>query len=279
MLIGKEVDMEEGSADFEAGYSDDVAVAQVEKPKVVAEQSEVESKEEAPAEVVKEEEKPDPIKELMARFEKIENRTRNVEGHIGGLTSGLKSLNETLAASKAAAKEVSEAPTQAQVKEAMENPKEWEALKGDFPEWAQATEKLLDSRLGSSKTDDFQKILEAKLEETTTRITEKVRHEAGLEALNVAFPDWTADVNTPEFAEWYEQQDDAVKALSASPKPTDAAKMMRLFSNRKPKPVEEPKQDLAASRQERMKAAITPKGTGGTPSSSDIDDFMAGYTG
>lgn len=265
--------MEEGISELEAGYSDDDK-AMVETPEPVKDEV-PEQKASEPTEAVKEEQKYDPLKELMTRFEKIESRTRNVEGHIGGLNSGLRSLNETLAASRVAAQAVSEAPTTAQVKDAVGNTREWDALKEDFPEWASATEKLLDSKLG--KRDDIQAVLDERLNGVTANISERIKHEAGMESLYVAFPDWEQDVKTPEFRDWYAEQDDGIKALSASPKPTDAARMMRMFERRKPK---ESKPDPVTSRQERMKAAITPKGTGGgSTSRSDIDDFMAGYSG
>ena len=270
--------MEDDINDFEAGYSDNTT-AVAEKPMGdVKEDAPVEKVEEK-AEVEKVEEEISPaMKELLARFEKIESRTRNVEGHIGGLTSHMKSLNETLAASRAAAQNVSEAPTTAQVREAMESPKEWEDLKGDFPEWAAATEKLLESRLG--KKDDFQKVLDEKLNGMAGQISEKGRYDAGMEALNVAFPDWESDVKTDEFKGWFAEQSDEVKALAGSTRPSDAARMLRLFDRRAPKPVAEEKPSQSSIRQDRMRAAITPKGVGGSSStSSDIDDFMAGYTG
>lgn len=276
----KGLDVEEGLNEFEAGYSDD-EVAVVEKQEPLAEDV-TEEKVEEPTEAVKqEEEKPDPLKEILTRFDKLEGRTRSVEGHIGGLTSRLKSMNEQMDAAKVAASAVSEAPTAGQMKEASESPKEWESLKEDFPEWAQATEKLLDSRMG--KSDSFEKILEQKLKGMTdefTAKTQEIRHEAALEALYVAFPDWESDARTPEFAKWYETQDEKTQELSKSTRPADAAKMMRAFYSRKPDPVEESRPDPSAARRERLRAAVTPKGTGGsTPANSDIDDMMAGYTG
>lgn len=264
--------MEEGLNDFEAGYANDVAPKE-EAAKVEAPEEKVEA---VPAEEVKqEEEKPDPIKEIISRFDKLETRTRSVEGHIGGLTSRLKSMNEQMEAAKAAAKTVQDAPTAGQMKEAGESQREWDALKSDFPEWAAATEKLLDSKLGQGK--DYEKVLEEKLSQVANHFankTEQIRYEAGMESLHVAFPDWVSEVNTPEFKQWSETQPDNIKALAASARPADAAKMLRLFHSRKI----EAKSDASTVRKNRFRDAITPKGSGASsPAHADIDDFMAGY--
>src|SRR5674476_1457225 len=96
----------------------------------------------------------DPVKKLADKFEKLEVRTRNAEGHIGGLNHQQKLLQENLqAASNKAATQVTSAPTQAQVTEAATNPAEWDALKADFPEWSTATEKFLDAKLSKIKPD------------------------------------------------------------------------------------------------------------------------------
>ena len=231
----------------------------------------VEEVKEAVAEV--EPEKVDQYKELLTRFEQLEKRTRNTEGHIGGLNHNQKLIQETLAASKAANEKVSDAPSQQQVKEAMSNPKEWDDLKTDFPEWASATEKLLDARLPKGGEVD-REALEKSFEEKLT-----AREQASaINALDIAFPDWKSDVNTQEFADWKQGQPEDVQALGASDNPRDAARMLRLFERRtlaKPT-IEEPKK---STRQKLMEAAIAPKGNGGSPMNrTDIDEFEAGYS-
>lgn len=259
--------MEDGESEFESGYAGTDEAA--EKPLEV-----VEPVVEATPEP-KEEPKPDPMQEILSRFDKLEQRTRNTEGHIGGLNHNLKQVTETLAASKAAAQHVSDAPTQTQVKEAMANPKEWDALKGDFPEWANATEKLMESKLSQvgnqGNVDAVRREVESIRGETAA-----VRKEIAESALDAAFPGWMDDINTPEFGTWMQTQPEEIKALAASSKVRDASRMLRLFEAHKSKKAT-PTPSVVA-RQKRIEAAVTPRGTGGfTPANSELDEFEAGY--
>lgn len=114
------------------------------------------------------------------------------------------------------AEKVSDAPSQQQVKEAMSNPREWDDLKTDFPEWANATEKLLDARLPKGNSLDREELEKSFEEKLTVR-----EQQSAMNALDIAFPDWKSDVNTPEFAEWKQGQPEDVQALGASDNPRD----------------------------------------------------------
>ena len=268
--------MEEGTSEFESGYSGNDAPE--EKPEQV-EQPEV--AEEKVAEPAEPEVKPDPIQEVIARFDKLEQRTRQTEGHIGNLNHNLKVVQETMSAATAAKKVVSDAPTQSQVNEAITNPKEWDDLKEDFPEWAKATEKLLDARLPNAGGKvDLEALTKSFEEKLTTKVAE-AEFKSAMKSLNIAFPDWQEDVKTDSFKAWRDSQPENIQALGASDDPADAAKMMRLYDKftRKPPEIPEPKKDVS-TRQKRIEAAVTPKGSGGfTQSRSDIDEFEAGYSG
>ena len=263
---------EEGVSEFESGYagSNDAA----EKPQEV-----VEPVAEQPAEPeTQEEPKIDPMQELRDLVEKQNARIRNTEGHIGGLNHNLKLMQETLAASKAAAQQVSDAPTQDQVKEAMASPTEWESLKNEFPEWTTATEKLIDSRMPKGNNVDIE-ALSKQIAEQIRGENAAARKEIIESSLDAVLPDWTEEVNTPEFKAWNASHTEEIQALSASDKVRDAAKLLRLYATHKSKSQTESKNTVAA-RQKRIEAAVTPKGTGGfTPSRSDLDEFEAGYSG
>ena len=228
----------------------------------------------------------DSMKVLLDRLDKLESRTRNTEGHIGGLNHQQKLLQETLqAASNKAAANVDEAPTQAQVTEAMKNPEKWEALKGDFPEWGSATEEFVDakindklSRINPVAAVDQKEI--ARLETAFDAKLDAARYDDALDALNVAFEGWREETQTPEFATWREAQDVEIQKLGDSRKFSDAAKMLRLYEKSKvkaPEPVPEVK--YVSTRQRRLEAAVNPRGSGGndTARRTDIDDMEAGY--
>lgn len=248
---------------LEAGYSD-------EAPAVVPE-----------PEVVKPPEPDDSMKVLLERLDKLENRTRNTEGHIGGLNHQQRLLQETLQAASKAAVKVDDAPTQAQVTEAMANPQEWESLKGDFPEWATATEKFMEAKLSRIKpvaTVDQKEI--TRLETAFDAKLDAARYDDALDALNVAFEGWREETQTPEFAAWRDAQDVEIQKLGDSRKFSDAAKMLRLYEKSKvkaPEPVPEVK--YVSTRQRRLEAAVNPRGSGGndTARRTEFDDMEAGY--
>lgn len=244
------------SKDLEAGYSDAPAAV----PEPVVEPPKVD----------------DSMKTLIERLDKLENRTRNTEGHIGGLNHQQKQLQETLAASKAV--KVDDAPTQAQVTEAMANPQEWEALKEDFPDWASATEKFLEAKISRIKPGSAIAQEELKrVESAFDKKLDEARYEDAIDALNVAFEGWQEDTKTPEFAAWRDAQPQDIQDLASSRKFSDAARMLRLYEKSKVKP--ESKPEPTFTRQRRFEAAVNPRGSGGNDVArrTEFDDMEAGY--
>jgi hypothetical protein len=221
----------------------------------------------------------DSMKVLLDRIEKLESRTRNTEGHIGGLNHQQKAMQETLQAATKAAAKVDDAPTNAQVTEAMANPEEWESLKGDFPEWASATEKFLEAKISRIKPAVDPEIV-TKLESAFDAKLDAARYEDALDALNVAFEGWREETQTPAFAAWRDAQPIEVQQLGDSRKFSDAAKMLRLYEKSKVKPevAPEPKPQVSV-RQRRLEAAVNPRGSGGSDTArrTEFDDMEAGY--
>lgn len=264
------------TSDFESGYSNEPTETpvQVKEP----EPKKAEPKKEA-AEPV------DPLKEVIARMDKYEASQNKLAGHIGGLTRNQQEIHQLLAASKKATENVGDAPTQAQVKEAMADPKEWAELKSAYPEWAAATEKIIDAKVDAKAPKFDQEAIDKLVAQRVAGETAAVRKElidSHLDA--IVDGDWMAEVKTDAFGKWMEAQPAEVKALGESAKMTDAAKMLRLYqASKQAKPVAElapePKKDVS-TRQRRFEAAVNPKGAGGhAGSSTEIDDFTAGYSG
>lgn len=257
-------------AQFDAGYN---AQEPTETP-VPAKEPEpkaVEPKETKPAEPS--------IKDVISRLEKFEASHSTLAGHIGGLQRSQKEIQERLAAATAATKTVADAPTQAEMKDAMADPQEWAALKASYPEWAKATEQIIDAKVKSRPGFDPAEV-DKIVAERVAGETAAVRREmidSHLDA--IVDGDWNAEVRTEKFAKWFEGQSEAVKALGESSKMTDAAKMLRLYEASKKVPAAEPKKDVS-TRQKRFEAAVTPKGAGGhAATNSDLDEFEAGYNG
>lgn len=263
--------IENQDVDFESGYSDkptETPAAAAPEVKAAPEPAQAS----APA---------DPVKELMARFDKFEAGHNKLAGHIGGLQRSQQEIQTALAAAQAATKTVADAPTQAQVKSAATSPAEWEKLKEGYPEWATATEKLLDSRLPPAFDA---KAFEDSIKQEMKGQSDAVRQEIVNSALDAVFPDWKdgweAEAKSPAFKAWFDAQPDSVKALAASDKIRDAAKMLKLYdASTQAKPAPEPKKDTSA-REKRIAAAVAPRGAGGhAAGSTEQDDFESGYSG
>lgn len=262
-------------AQFESGYSG--------TPTETPEAKQPEPKQEAKPESQPEnKEATDPLKEFAARMDKFEASQNKLAGHIGGLTRNQDEIRQLLAASKQATETVADAPTHAQVTEAMANPKEWDDLKSEYPEWAAATEKFMDSKLATLKPQALDpSAIDKIVEERVAKQTAEVRQESINSHLDaIVDGDWEEVVKNEQFGKWLESQSAEVKALAESNKLRDAAKMLRLYQQSKT-PVKqadpEPKKDNSA-RQRRFEAAVNPKGTGGHAlGRSDLDEFEAGY--
>jgi len=219
--------------------------------------------------------KPDPVAEMVAKlteFEsKISGRMRNVEGHIGNLTGVQKQLREMLEAGKTAAKQSGDAPTQSEINNAISDPAEWSDLKRDYPEWATATEKLLEARLVGNQSNFDAKAFEAKISELVEGKTKAVRAEIVDSALDAVLPNWKEEVNTPEFVKWQQAQPDSIKALAESDKVGDAAKMFRLYE--KAKEANPANQIIEQRKQTLAQATSTPKGIRTTSTQKSVADM------
>ena len=219
----------------------------------------------------------DPVKELAARFEKLEQGHNKLAGHIGGIQRSQQEIQAALATAQAAARTTQDAPSQAEVKQAATDPQEWAALKEQYPEWATATEKLVESRQSNFDAQAFEAAVDKKLEGQSAAMQQKIIDSA----LGAFFPGWKKEIQSPEFKTWMEGQPDDVKALSLSSDVGDAAQLLKLYDTfKKTPPVATkppPKPDTSA-REKRLAAAVAPKGTGGhAGGSSDEDEFEAGY--
>lgn len=251
---------------FESGYDENATATPTETPAEVVAETPKE-----PEPVV------DPIKELLARFEKMESSHNTLAGHIGGHNRSLKEIQDRLAAANAATSTVTDAPTKAQVKEAMANPAEWDQLKDEFPEWGSAIEKYTDAKIANLRGPDPAEI-ERMVNDRIAGQSATVRSEIVNASLEAVYPGWEDEVKSDQFGKWLDAQPDSVKALSQSPKVGDAARMLKLFETSK-QAVQKPK-DLSAARQKRIEAAVTPRGTGGYAAGpSSDDDFESGYSG
>jgi hypothetical protein len=246
---------------MESGYSDEV--------KEPTETPEPDTETPEPAPIV--EEAPKPVQLTADEYQRLMNSASEIDtikaaqqkmmdtafGRIGRAIEEMKS---------------SGSPTQVTIDDFPE-------LSAEFPELAamqvKGLNKVMSKARGAPAADT------SALEQEFQRRIAEVREDA-LDGLNNVIPDWQQEVKTPAFSEWYGKQGEDIKALAASDKVRDAARMLRLFNARPKTPVKStptPSPQVAA-RQKRLEAAVIPRGTGGNTGSggnSDLDDMLAGY--
>lgn len=215
------------------------------------------------------------IRAKLEAQDQLAERLRKTEGHIGGLVSENKRIKDELAAAKAAAEAVRNAPTQAQLAQAKASTQKWDQLKTDFPEWADA----LEERLGATAQPDLDGLRNQIRDELTPQLTQQISSQLKAEIaaetegrlVNIAHRGWKDTVKTPEFVSWYEAQPAGVKALGASPTAEDAITLLDSFKATtagKPSAAQ-----IKQQRQQRMQEAATvARGNqGGAPVKSTDD--------
>ena len=218
----------------------------------------------------------DPMDEIRARLgvlDRLEQRVRNTEGHIGGLTSELGTFRKELkaAATAAAATAPGAAPNQTQIAAAAKNLAKWESLKSDFPEWADA----IDERLGANvqpkvNVDEIRQQVAAEL---TPRLKAEIEASMEPRLVDVAHRGWRMLVNTPDFVQWINAQPENVRQLAASPKADDAIDLLDRYKETR-KVLPKTSEEIAAERQARLRqAANTPRGQGANTPRRSADDM------
>ncbi len=267
----------ESDAAFAAGFASERGLP---PPEVKAEEK-TEAKAEEPKQEPEAKAEDDPLAgfkaELESMREKQDARLRNIEGHIGGLNSQLKTA---LATAKAVEKTGGEAPSTTQIESAASSSAKWKALKEDFPDWVDAMDgRLAEIQAAIPKANPVD--VDGLKAELTTNVTQLV-NEAGTRARQMArvdakYEDWEETVKTPEFETWFETQTPEVKALGASAKASDAIRLLDSYEDSRKKT--EAGAKAKAVNEARLKSAITPKGVPSAQPTSlnDVDAFERGF--
>lgn len=218
-------------------------------------------------------ETPDPVAELaeikksLEKFDALERRLRNTEGHIGGISSKIEQMHNEVRAAKAVADQTA-GPSQKQIDDAAKSLEKWNRLKVDYPEWGEAFEELLESRK-APEAPDINALREQMSRDLSAQLSEKIRSEIAAEfeqkLVDVAHRGWRTLVNTDEFRQWFSTQDEETQRLSQSPKAADAIEMIDRFKSAKPT-LNKTAAEIEAERRGKLKAAaVLPRGGSATP--------------
>jgi hypothetical protein len=198
---------------------------------------------------------------MAASQQQLVNELKEAKGRIGALQSEF---------AKARQAQPAEQPTQKQIAAAQVDPEKWAALKQDFPEWGEGITAYVEARLGqlggAGLTSEQVEQLVSQRTEATNAQLEKKFNEA---LVSVKHKDWRKDVNTPEFANWFQVQTPEVQVLASSKDGFDAIDMLDRFHADKVKPAADVKQE----RQNKLAAAVTAKPGAAAKVTKTFDDM------
>lgn len=211
---------------------------------------------------------------VRQEFEASAKRLRNIEGHIGGITSKLDTAIST--AKTAAEKKGADAPSKTQVQAAMADPEAWTRLKEDFPDWAGPMEKELNAiraqLAATGGTVDVEKVRQS-IAPDLKAVAREAREFA---KVDIKHEGWEETVKTPQFADWLGTQPADVKALADSDRGSDAIKLLDAYTAHQAEAGKK-----TGKKTDRLAAAAVPDGRGGgdvaTGGISDEEAFNRGY--
>lgn len=205
----------------------------------------------------------DKIAGLESMLTQVTQRLRNAEGHIGGLGSQLKQQLQT--AQQVTAKG-GDAPSASEIREAQSSPAKMDALKKDYPEFAEAMESALNERLAALEQQLKQVQQPAQPQQPGVGQAEIARLRAEM-AVEVRHPGWQDRVQTPEFVGWLQRQPREVQLLAASDSPQDAVRLLDLHADATKAATSQRTQRLSAA------AAIPSGRSGGNVRSKPVEDM------
>lgn len=190
----------------------------------------------------------------------LEERFGKVFGTMGGLQRTLKQIQDATPSGQA-------------VELSNEDLKE---LAEDFPE---LTDKMLTglNRAMSKLKGTGPAFDEAKMGTLIESRVQKIREDSALEVMDLVSAGWRDTVNSPEYREWLAAQPADYQAkINDTWSPS---LMQGSITKFKEAQAAKPKAS-ANARPDRFAAAVVPRGAGGhSPSTSEDDDFLAGFNG
>lgn len=138
----------------------------------------------------------------------IDRRLKPLEGRVGAIQRDIQLQKN---AAEQAAKQVSDAPSKEQMAKAAKDEDEWNQLREEFPEWAEALEKKTTGLREELKSEiDAIKSSAAPAGDIDSRL-EKMRLDYEVKLLTIKHPDWRQKTASPEYQAWLAQQPDDVR--------------------------------------------------------------------
>jgi hypothetical protein len=208
----------------------------------------------------------DSMQSKVSVLDETQARLKQAESRLGAMT------NEFYAAKKAA-ESASIAPTKAQLEEAAKSDESWEELRGEFPEWADATDKRMNTKIAALRKELSGVDKTAAVQEKVAQIEASMKNTAPMEIQKaiVSFfhPDWEKAIATPEWNSWLKEQPAELKGKITSDKAADAVAVLDAF--KKTQGVTKTAAEIAEERKKRVRASVNPQGGKAIPTKSESD--------
>lgn len=188
------------------------------------------------------------MSQRLSSLDEITNRLKTAEGRVSALQSELAKK-----ATQDVKKTPGAAPSAAQV-DAAATDAEWEELKEDFPEWANALEKRI------AATNESVRSLISKEQ---ARMTEEVERRI----VSIKHPGYQKTIQDPDFRTWFQAQPAEFQKLANSMKADDAITVLDGYAaarGKGPSRIQDRKKRL-------QDAATIPKGSQQAPIKSEAD--------
>jgi len=188
--------------------------------------------------------------ELLAKIDDLQKANEDLKNHVraaeGRVAAWQREREEQKRLSQVAA------PTQNELAKATANPEKWDQLKQDFPEWAEAMEEYVGSKVGQTSQGVSEEQLNRLIEDRTDRIRTEAMEAIEYAKLETKHSDWRETINSDEFVKWIGTQPVNVYNLIDSPKAADAVKVIDLF-----KAVKTPTTTTVAEIKNQRKATLS----------------------
>ena len=217
---------------------------------------------------------PEAVRARLAKIDEIESVNSQLLHELKTTQGRVSAMQSYIDTAKKAQLSVApgQAPTDAQIANAVQNPQEWDALKADYPEFGVALDKKIQAEMAAIrqipaglKPEDVSSLVREQVEANRSEM-KVLLQEAKIEGKH---EDWRDVVQTKDFSAWLEVQKPEVKVLANSDTAKDAIKMLDLFHAAKAKPVDSIRQE----RESRLNAAAAPTKGGTAPPPKAIEDL------
>jgi|MDTB01.2.fsa_nt_gb hypothetical protein len=217
---------------------------------------------------------PEAVKQKLLKIDDLEKSNQQLIHHVKTAEGRVAAMQREAEIAKRVKDEVAkkDSPSQKEITNASKNPEKWDNLKEDFPEWAEAMEEFVASKLGSSQPQgsaidpkQIEGYVNNRISASQSQLSRRIE-EATLDGRH---PSWRDDVKTTDFNNWLTNQPNEVRGLADSQNAKDAIRMMDLFYESKTRPADNIKQ----SRSQRLAKAATPDKRNQTPPPKSLEDM------